>query len=150
MAWGRQHISWADFPELDMFVIKPAWATRMAFALTSTCVAWLLRGLIARAQAASALWISACSTWLGGGFFMLFFMLCLMPGEFQREFIDEGLGGSIAQALRGCLSGVILGVIFSSLFLPITLPLGWVSILLLRRASGGLAAPRGSLGLNAS
>lgn len=118
-------------PEMKMFVLDPDPVILTSFVLTSMSVAWLLRAPIAHADLGSAVRLSLASSVLGGALYMLFFFVGALV--FKEE-ASEGLG----TILLGTISGVLLGAVFSLGFLPVTLPLGWVSILLLRRASGGL------------
>lgn len=125
-------------PEMEMFVPDPHLVILTSLVLSSMSVAWLLRAPIAHADLGSAVRLSLASSVLGGALYMLFFFGGALV--FNEE-ASVGLGTILA----GTIGSVLLGAVFSLFFLPVTFPLGWVSILLLRRASGGLLeapAPR--------
>jgi hypothetical protein len=133
-------------PEFRLLLVAPGdgfGEIGLSFSLTAFTVAWLLRRRIAQVARTGTIALAAGAAWLGGPFFMFFLLLAAAPDEVPRELAEEGWGVLlwIPMALT---SGLLLGAVFAPLLLPATLPLAWLSVLLLRWASGGLVDGPGS------
>ena len=74
---------------------------------------------------------------------MFFLLLIEAPSEASQFVADDGaLAGILALAFTLLIGGPLLGALLSHLLLPLALPLAWLSVLLLRWASGGVVGPR--------
>ena len=96
-------------------------------------MAWLLQVPIARSNFGTAVWLSLASSVLGAALYIFFLVVIFFV-------TGEETVSTWGDAIASMVSGMLAGAMFSFLFWPVTLPLGWAAILLLRRASGGLAA----------
>lgn len=115
----------------------------VGFVLAAASVAWCLRLHIASAREWRTLGLAWACVWIGGGAFMFFFLLIGAPSEASQFVANDGLlGGILAMTFMLLIGGPMLGAFCSHLLLPIALPLAWLSVMLLRWASGGTIAPR--------
>jgi len=139
--WASEHFYWLDSPEYHEILGGGTMGRGIAFTLTCVCVSWFGRRVIATSTGVATWILSGLSTSIGGGLFMLFFMLGSLPREASEIVRQDGWSTLLLVGGGGTLGGAFLGAIVAPLLLPVTLPLGWIALRLLRVAAGGVTEP---------
>jgi len=127
-----------DLPLIHVLMFLPGlglfgW-NALALGLASAMIAWHLRDRIAVARGEPAWRVAATGVLLGApvGAWCLATLLTL------RNVQEEGWASLLVLAMAAWL-GPILGWTVALVSMPLSLPLAWLSVLLLRVASGGPA-----------
>ena len=139
--WASENSHWLDSPEYHDILGGRTIGRGIAFTLTCACIAWFGRRVIATSTGVATWILSGLSTSIGGPVFMVFFMLGSLPREASEIVRQDGWSVLVLKVLGGTVGGALMGAMAAPLLLPVTLPLGWLALVLVRRAAGGLAEP---------